>query len=82
VGFPADEVARALGTPVVAKLPSDVAVPRSVNSGSPVHTENRKSGIAKDLAKFADELRKELMPENAGSKRLGSAVASMRARPA
>ena len=82
VGFPADEVARALGTPVVAKLPSDVAVPRSVNSGSPVHTENRKSGIAKDLAKFADDLRKELIPENAGSKRLGSAVASMRARPA
>jgi pilus assembly protein CpaE len=82
VGFPADEVARALGTTVVAKLPSDVAVPRSVNSGSPVHAENRKSGIAKDLAKLADDLRKELMPENAGSKRLGSAVASMRARPA
>jgi pilus assembly protein CpaE len=82
VGFPADEVARALGTEVVAKLPSDVAVPRSVNSGSPVHTDNRKSGIAKDLAKLADDLRKELMPEEAESKRLGSRVASMRARPA
>jgi pilus assembly protein CpaE len=82
VGFPADEVARALGTTVVAKLPSDVAVPRSVNSGSPVHAENRKSGIAKDLAKLADDLRKELIPDEAGSKRLGSRVASMRARPA
>jgi pilus assembly protein CpaE len=82
VGFPADEVARALGTEVVAKLPSDVAVPRSVNSGSPVHAENRRSGIAKDLAKLADDLRKELLPENAGSKRLGSPIASMRARPA
>ncbi|MEA2507432.1 MAG: pilus assembly protein CpaE [Actinomycetota bacterium] len=82
VGFPADEVARALGTEVVAKLPSDVAVPRSVNAGAPVHTDNRKSGIAKDLAKLADDLRRELLPEEAGSKRLGSRVASMRARPA
>jgi pilus assembly protein CpaE len=82
VGFPADEVARALGTEVVAKLPSDVAVPRSVNSGSPVHAENRRSGIAKDLAKLADDLRKELIPENSGTKRLGSPVAAMRARPA
>ncbi|MEA2508086.1 MAG: pilus assembly protein CpaE [Actinomycetota bacterium] len=82
VGFPADEVARALGTEVVAKLPSDVAVPRSVNSGSPVHADNRKSGIAKDLAKLADDLRKELIPAEAESRRLGSRVASMRARPA
>ncbi len=82
VGFPADEVARALGTAVIAKLPSDVAVPRAVNSGSPVHTENRKSGIAKDLARLADELREELSPESPGSKRVGSRMTSMRARPA
>jgi pilus assembly protein CpaE len=69
VGFPADEVAKALGRKVVAQLPSDVLVPRSVNNGVPVTIDSPKSKVSKNLAKFADELGAELFPQSPSGKR-------------
>jgi pilus assembly protein CpaE len=60
VGFPPDEVAKALGHPIAAGLPSDVAVPRSINEGVPVVFHSPKSKITKALSKLADEVRREL----------------------
>lgn len=62
VGFPPGEVAKALGKKVVAELPSDVAVPRSINSGVSVALEMPKSNIAKSLTKLANDATKELWP--------------------
>jgi pilus assembly protein CpaE len=71
VGFPADEVAKALGRRVVAQLPSDVLVPRSVNNGVPVTLDSPKSKVSKNLARFADELRAELFPTGGPPPRRG-----------
>jgi pilus assembly protein CpaE len=60
VGFPPDEVAKALGHPVGARLPSDVAVPRAINDGVPVVWHSSKSKIAKALTKLGDDVRREL----------------------
>lgn len=60
VGFPPDEVARALGFPIAARLPSDVAVPRAINDGVPVVWHSPKSKIAKALTKLSEDLRNEL----------------------
>jgi len=62
VGFPPSEVAKALGKKVIAELPSDIAIPRSVNSGVSVALEVPKAGISKSLSKLASELQKELWP--------------------
>ena len=62
VGFPPSEVTKALGKRVVAELPSDIAVPRSVNNGVPVTTEVPKAQIAKALTKLSQEVTKELWP--------------------
>jgi pilus assembly protein CpaE len=60
VGFPPDEVSKALGHPVAAGLPSDVAVPRSINDGVPVVWHSPKAKISKALSKLSDEVRREL----------------------
>jgi pilus assembly protein CpaE len=76
VGFPADEVAKAIGRRVVAHLPSDVLVPRSVNNGVPVTLDSPKSKVAKSLVKLTDELRAELFHTAAGKRStLGSVTA-------
>lgn len=62
VGFPPGEVAKALGKKVVAELPSEVAVPRSINNGVAVALEMPKSSVAKSLTKLAGDLTKELWP--------------------
>jgi pilus assembly protein CpaE len=72
VGFPADEVAKALGRKVVAQLPSDVLVPRSVNNGVPVTVDSPKSKVSKNLAKLAEELRAELFPADGPPPRRGN----------
>jgi pilus assembly protein CpaE len=61
VGFPPDEVGKALGRRVVAELPSDVSVPRSVNNGVGLHTESPKAKISKGLSDLAANIRKELL---------------------
>lgn len=71
VGFPADEVAKALGRKVVAQLPSDIVVPRSVNNGVPVTVDSPKSKVSKNLAKLAEELRAELFPTGGPPSRRG-----------
>lgn len=62
VGFPPSEVGKALGKDVIAELPSDVAVPRSINNGVAVVLEMPKTNIAKSLSKLAAELQKDLWP--------------------
>jgi pilus assembly protein CpaE len=62
VGFPPSEVAKALGKEVVAELPSDIAVPRSINNGVAVATDTPKAGISKALSKLAQDVTKELWP--------------------
>ena len=62
VGFPPSEVAKALGKKVLAELPSDIAVPRSINNGVSVALETPKASISKSLAKLAGDLQKELWP--------------------
>jgi pilus assembly protein CpaE len=60
VGFPPDEVAKALGRKAACELPSDVAVPRSLNTGVPVATEAPKSKISRSLTKLATDMREQL----------------------
>lgn len=62
VGFPPSEVAKALGKRVVAELPSDIAVPRSINNGVAVVTDTPKANISKALAKLSQGVTKELWP--------------------
>jgi pilus assembly protein CpaE len=80
VGFPPDEVAKALGRRVMAQLPSDVLVPRSVNNGIPVTLDNPKSKVSKQLAKLAEDLRAELFPVAPSGRR--APVGSISARAA
>ena len=60
VGFPPDEVAKALGRKAACELPSDVAVPRSLNTGVPVATDSPKSKIGKSLSNLAGDMRDQL----------------------
>jgi pilus assembly protein CpaE len=60
VAFPPDEVSRALGRGSVVELPSDVAVPRSINNGVVVAVESPKSRIGKSLSRMSTEMRNEL----------------------
>ena len=62
VGFPPAEVGKALGKRVIAELPSDIAVPRSINNGVAVATELPKATISKALAKLSQDIVKELWP--------------------
>ncbi|MGH2756267.1 MAG: AAA family ATPase, partial [Actinomycetota bacterium] len=62
VGFPPSEVAKALDKKVVAELPSDIAVPRSINNGVAVALEIPKASVSKSLTKLTSELQKELWP--------------------
>ena len=61
VGFPADEVGKALGRPVSYELPSDVAVPRSINNGVPVALDSPKTKVARALRRMVEELEAELL---------------------
>jgi pilus assembly protein CpaE len=60
VGFPPDEVAKALGRRAACELPSDVAVPRSLNTGVPVASESPKSKVSKSLTSLATDMRHQL----------------------
>jgi pilus assembly protein CpaE len=60
VAFPPDEVSRALGRGSLVELPSDVAVPRSINNGVVVALESPKSRIAKSLSRMSTDMRNEL----------------------
>lgn len=61
VGFPLEEVTRAINFSIAAKLPSDIAVPRAINRGVSVEEENPRSKIAKALRKLDADLRDELL---------------------
>ena len=65
VGFPPEEVTRAISCSIAAKLPSDIAVPRSINRGVSVDEENPRSKIAKALGKLGTEMRGELLDTEA-----------------
>ena len=65
VGFPLEEVARAISCSIAAKLPSDIAVPRSINRGITVEEEEPRSKIAKALRKLGAEMRGELLATEA-----------------
>ncbi len=49
----AQEVERAIGGRILARIPSDRAVPRSVNKGVPVVLDAPKSAVAKSLVELA-----------------------------
>jgi len=65
VGFPLEEVTRAISCSIAAKLPSDIAVPRSINRGVSVEEEDPRSKIAKALRKLGTEMRGELLETGA-----------------
>jgi pilus assembly protein CpaE len=67
VGFPPDEVAKALRQRVAAELPSDVSVPRAINQGIPVHEENPRAKVTKSLQKLASDVRHEFVVRAAGA---------------
>ncbi|GAB4276776.1 MAG: response regulator [Coriobacteriia bacterium] len=54
VWIEADEVESAVESEIVAKIPSDRLVPRSVNKGVPVVSDAPKSPVAKSLVALAD----------------------------
>ncbi|MFN2491025.1 MAG: hypothetical protein ABR529_15090 [Actinomycetota bacterium] len=85
VGFPPEEVAKALGRRTVADLPSDVAVPRSVNNGVAVAVENPKAKISRSLEELSTSLRKELTTGKLAvkrcSRRRGGAPSRRQKRP-
>jgi pilus assembly protein CpaE len=81
VGFPADEVSKALGRRVSYELPSDVAVPRSINNGIPVALSNPKAKVSRSLRRMVQELQTELLsPPLHGAR--SSLLRAARARPA
>jgi pilus assembly protein CpaE len=69
VGFPPDEVARALGRRAAVELPSDVAVPRSINNGVVVALESPKSRIGKALTRLSTDMRGDLFGKENASRR-------------
>lgn len=52
------DVERALGRGVVSRIPSDRAVPRSVNRGVPLVIEAPRSGVSKAVFELADAITK------------------------
>jgi len=48
-----EDVERTVGSKVVARVPSDRLVPRSVNRGIPIALEQPKSAVAKSIAEIA-----------------------------
>jgi pilus assembly protein CpaE len=49
-----NEVERSLGIRADCLIPSDIAVPQSVNKGAPVVLEAPKSGVARSLIQLAE----------------------------
>lgn len=77
VGFPRDEVAKALRQRIAADLPSDISVPRAINQGIPVHEENPRAKITKALEKLASDVRHEFVTTRAaasGERRLRRSI--------
>ena len=64
VEFPVEEAERALKRKFSLKLPSDIAVPRAVNKGVPLHEESSRSKIAKALDGVTKELIADLLPKS------------------
>lgn len=60
VGFPGDEVKRALGRSVSVSIPSGAAVPRSINEGVPLVESSPKDRSAKSVLALARDLQREL----------------------
>jgi pilus assembly protein CpaE len=60
VGFPPEEVDRALGHKIAAKLPSHISVPRAINSGVIVSLDNPRSPVARALDRMASSMNQEL----------------------
>jgi pilus assembly protein CpaE len=56
VGLEAAEVKKATGCDIVARVPSDRLVPRSVNRGTPVVLDEPKSPVAKSLVQLAEKI--------------------------
>jgi pilus assembly protein CpaE len=56
VWLDAGEVEKNLPAPVVARIPSDRLVPRSVNRGAPVVLDAPRSGVARALAGLAEHV--------------------------
>ncbi|MDP9068703.1 MAG: AAA family ATPase [Actinomycetota bacterium] len=81
VGFPTSEVAKALQRPIAAELPSDVAVPRSLNNGEPLHSHNPRAHASKAISKLARDLQAELFPA-ADAPKSRSLLRAMKPRPA
>ncbi len=50
------EIERAVERPIIARIPSDRLVPRSVNKGTPVVLDAPKSGVARSLMELAEQL--------------------------
>jgi pilus assembly protein CpaE len=78
VAFPPDEVSRALGRGPVVELPSDVAVPRSINNGVVVAVESPKSRIGKSLSRMSTDMRSDLFETQAKSRKSLLSVARPR----
>lgn len=79
VGFPAGEVSKALKHRVAAELPSDIAVPRAVNQGTPVTDAATRSKVAKALRNLAAATIGELRPSE--SPRQTKSVFARAAKP-
>lgn len=52
------DVEKVLGKSITARIPSDRAVPRSVNKGVPIVMEEPRSGVARAIAEFATAISK------------------------
>lgn len=78
VGFPPDEVARALGRGAAFELPSDVAVPRSLNNGVPVASGSPKAKVSKGLEQVAADMKTDLFGGGRSGRR--SVLKAVRAR--
>lgn len=50
------DVEEALGSAVSARIPSDRLVPRSVNKGVPIVTDQPKSGVARSIVELAESM--------------------------
>lgn len=50
------DVEEALGSTVSARIPSDRLVPRSVNKGVPIVTDQPKSGVARSIVELAESM--------------------------
>ena len=69
VGFPLEEVPRALGRRAASELPSDIAVPRSMNTGMPVTLESPRARVSRAITGLAEQMRHELFGSQQEGKR-------------